>query len=35
MSFIHEIVARKWIYLGEYLGFYPRIYYKMTEELLF
>lgn len=33
-SFVHEIMARKWVYLGEYLGQYPRIYFSAMDELL-
>lgn len=33
-SFVNEISARKWLYLGEQLNQYPRIYQNATEDFL-
>lgn len=33
-SFVNEISARKWIYLGEQLNHYPHIYHNATEDFM-
>ena len=31
MSFVHEIIAKKWVYSGGYLEQYPRIFFQFEE----
>jgi len=33
ISFVQEITAKKWVYLGEYLEHYPNIYYNVSDRL--
>jgi len=33
ISFVHEVTARKWIYHGEFMQYYPQIYYKLCDRL--
>ena len=33
MSFVHQICAKKWYLYGEYLEFYPRIYFRICDRL--
>lgn len=35
VSFIHEILSRKWVYSGIYLEYYPKIYFSMSEEFTY
>lgn len=35
MSFLHEVSARKWIYHGQYLEMYPRLYFNVCDRLSF
>lgn len=32
MSFVHEICAKKWVLLGEYLEYYPTIYFRLMDK---
>ena len=35
ISFIHEILSRKWVYSGIYLEYYPEIYFRTSEEFTY
>jgi hypothetical protein len=33
IAFVHEIIARKWVYYGYILEHFPKIYYKLADLL--
>ena len=33
ISFVHEILAKKWVLHGSFLEQFPRIYYGMADEM--
>ena len=35
MSFVHGILAKKWILYGENLMIYPHIYFRLTDRLAY
>ena len=35
ISFVHEILSRKWVYSGIFLEYYPKIYFSMSEEFTY
>lgn len=35
MSFVHQICSKKWVMSGEYLEYYPTIYFKLIDRLTF